>query len=435
MINAGNFVSNREGGDMQSKYFSLFWVSMLALAFTPLAREQYFSLETTKISSSEEEAIVSLPAREVVGSICHRAHRTESSKARLKRKLIGGKWCYVDEMEKIVDNPRVEDIWDFSGGQARIEICENAENLNAYFIDTLGTILSFSSESKRQFSEGLTRVLIDGAWSYVDTSGKIVILPQYIMAGDFSGGLAPVLINDELHYIDKIGEIVSPARMFVDKQKQIATEDFYQKGDTLNVLANSGLELKNKPSLSSKTLSLVSYGDQVLVIKDKKRKVKLEVDGITGYWILVKYGNMVGYVFDGFLSKLPAPAKDCLSLREYAKERLIEVGKRDTLELAPTICDEKSSGILYVQKLRHGAVLKIGFQWEEMTETLKIPNIKLTEGFLLAKVCLGDMFKNEVFPKDSTHVQMTTYDMVSDYKLEITQTPNKQVEISLTRNN
>lgn len=435
MINAGNFVSNREGGDMQSKYFFLFWVSMLSLAFTPLARAQYFGLETPKTSSSEEEAIVSLPAREVVGSICHRAYRTESSKARLKRKSIGGKWCYVDEMEKIVDNPRVDDIWDFSGGQARIEICENAENLNAYFIDTLGTILSFNSESKRQFSEGLTRVLIDGAWSYVDTSGKIVILPQYVVAGDFSGGLAPVLMSGELNYINKTGEIVSPVRIFADKQKQIATEDFYQKGDTLNVLANSGLELKNKPSLSSKTLSLVSYGDQVLVIKDKKQKVKLEVDGITGYWILVKYGNMVGYVFDGFLSKLPAPAKDCLSLREYAKERLIEVGKRDTLELAPTICDEKNGGILYVQKLRHGAVLKIGFQWEEMTETLKIPNIKLTEGFLLAKVCLGDMFKNEVFPKGSTHVQMTTYDMVSDYKLEITQTPNKQVEISLTRNN
>ena len=69
------------------------------------------------------------------------------------------------------------------------------------------------------FKEGLAPVNIGGSWNdegrfvggkwgYVDTTGKMVIEPQFDDVWVFSHGLACVFIGSKMGYIDKTGKYV-----------------------------------------------------------------------------------------------------------------------------------------------------------------------------------------------------------------------------------
>ena len=95
-------------------------------------------------------------------------------------------------------------------------------------------------------------------------------------------------------------------------QKMTAQESRFKEGETLNVWAASGLNMRDKPDAKGQKLATIPYGAKVLVQTNIGVKVPFEIEefkGFTvkGYWLLVKYGNTEGYVFDGFLSRLPTP--------------------------------------------------------------------------------------------------------------------------------
>lgn len=58
------------------------------------------------------------------------------------------------------------------------------------------------------YSDGLAAVRVDEKWGYADTSGALVILPQFSQAGSFSEGFAPVRFNTRWGLIDKNGNYV-----------------------------------------------------------------------------------------------------------------------------------------------------------------------------------------------------------------------------------
>ena len=94
------------------------------------------------------------------------------------------------------------------------------------FIDTSGAVvISPQFEYVRDFSEGLAAVLFDPArssqnctdcepnpvWGFIDKTGKTVIQPHYHAASSFSEGLAAVMNdNGKWGYIDTRGELVIP---------------------------------------------------------------------------------------------------------------------------------------------------------------------------------------------------------------------------------
>ena len=92
------------------------------------------------------------------------------------------------------------------------------------------------------FSEGLTPVRLTGFltretdnYGYVDTTGKVVIKPQYDMAAEFSEGLALVKVDDKYGFIDKTGEmVISPqfeyAADFSDGLARVRTDFFGKYG-------------------------------------------------------------------------------------------------------------------------------------------------------------------------------------------------------------
>lgn len=58
------------------------------------------------------------------------------------------------------------------------------------------------------FSNGLSRISMDGKYGYMNTQGKVVVVPQFDLAGEFREGLAWVFVNGKYGYINVKGGIV-----------------------------------------------------------------------------------------------------------------------------------------------------------------------------------------------------------------------------------
>ncbi len=155
----------------------------------------------------------------------------------------------------------------------------------------------------------------------------------------------------------------------------------YKKGNRLNVLATS-LNMWSKPSIKSKKIGRVPYGARVTVLKKTKKTYKSE--GIKGHWVKVKYGKRKGYIFDGYLTKLPAPPKDCKSLKHYADSKLGKIGKNHKNVLNDK---EGENHIRYWQQYKYNAKIEIHQFYEDRETSLILKNVTTEEVFLIARLC------------------------------------------------
>ena len=99
--------------------------------------------------------------------------------------------------------------------------------------------------------------------------------------------------------------------------------NWYQKGDSLFIWAESGLNLRSEKNVKSDILKTIPYGSKVITLEEKwfgernDPNFSIELFGriptkennrfkLEGKWVKVKHGKEVGYVFDAFLSKFQA---------------------------------------------------------------------------------------------------------------------------------
>ncbi len=151
-----------------------------------------------------------------------------------------------------------------------------------------------------------------------------------------------------------------------------AAEYRLKKGDTLHVLAVSGLNLRATPEPAGKVIATVPYGGRVSVLEVTAREHLAE--NIKGRWIRARAGGKEGYVFDGFLSRLPAPdIKNPHTMEEYAESMLGKDG------------GAHRDGMTTVQKYKKGVEIQTtgaeGFNQTDM----RIEGIGLPEAFLLGR--------------------------------------------------
>jgi hypothetical protein len=80
----------------------------------------------------------------------------------------------------------------------------------------------------------------------------------------------------------------------------------YNTGDTLFVVANSGLRLRTSPNTDAGTIRILSYGEPVRVVDthgfDGAHAGK--AGWYDGHWIYVANDRVHGYLFDAYLSSL-----------------------------------------------------------------------------------------------------------------------------------
>ena len=127
--------------------------------------------------------------------------------------LIG----YIDKSGNLVVRPQFRAANDFHEGRAAVRRGSDEWT----FIDKTGQEITkqrFKSDLKNSlvvttdFSEGLAGVKVGDKWGFIDTKGKMVILPQFDEALKFSEGLAAVFIECRWGYIDKTGALVIKPR-------------------------------------------------------------------------------------------------------------------------------------------------------------------------------------------------------------------------------
>lgn len=167
----------------------------------------------------------------------------------------------------------------------------------------------------------------------------------------------------------------------------------YKTGDRLYVFAYSGLVLRDKPSPQGAKILTVPGGAVVNVIDPapfKQAHTVQEACGldIPGYWVKVSIDGKQGYIFDGYLLKVPP--REQVPLDEYWSARA-EVARSS--EVAPT---DEPGLINYDETTWDNGVQLINKGYEGgATHILRLPTSKfsLADAYLFATVQLGEIPK------------------------------------------
>ncbi len=175
----------------------------------------------------------------------------------------------------------------------------------------------------------------------------------------------------------------------------------YCIGDTLNCIALGGLKLRAVPK--GKEIAAIKLGESVVVIaKWDSLQQSGTYEQIYGNWIKVKYNALTGYVFDGYLSKMPAPSLQDSSLEEYLNRVSVQIGKPVT---KTSICEGEGGGgegtySVTIQLYQHNnfTAKRIDYGgWEWGHSTIVFDFVKFEEIALICKVVFRNSYAKGVF--------------------------------------
>jgi hypothetical protein len=211
-----------------------------------------------------------------------------------------------------------------------------------------------------------------------------------------------------------------------------------RKDDLLNVFAPSGLKVKSRPSMRrTRTMGILPYGAQVEVVDTTDQE--LLVDWINARWVEVKYQGESGYIFSGYLSRLPVPPTEPDScyhdysrlLREYVLTHFVRQGRPDTLRVAPQ--EAREDHVRVMQALEGGyELISHSYRGGNSTELI-LPDSQLEEAFILMSAllnnCLDDdlLWDNLLFVKNRSKEIYKIYDRTGYVAI----TQNSEDKISL----
>ncbi len=157
------------------------------------------------------------------------------------------------------------------------------------------------------------------------------------------------------------------------------------------ILAPSGLNLRATSSPGSQKLLTIPYGAKVELVASAASS-DMMVDNFPGGMAKVKYGRQEGYVFDGYISRFPAPEQ-----------------QQDVKKYVEKIRDNRQ-GVMYEHCTRDHD----GYYQDEEAITMYITD--WAEAFLVARQ-LFEMPQAILFPKPS------------DLEVETFPNPNKEEEV------
>ena len=183
----------------------------------------------------------------------------------------------------------------------------------------------------------------------------------------------------------------------------MAQESRFKEGETLNIWASSGLNMRDKPDAKATKLTTIPYGAKVVVQPNIGLKIPFEVEEfkgfiVKGYWLLVKYGNTEGFVFDGFLSRLPAPDKNVKSdIETYLNSIFKKIGQKYDIQIFDKVTDKyritipndkfKETDISgFSQKYEYNLTYEHGKSEGGGDVKIESPNLTFYEGYFLVKI-------------------------------------------------
>lgn len=194
--------------------------------------------------------------------------------------------------------------------------------------------------------------------------------------------------------------------------------DKYSKGDELFVHAPSGLKLRATPD--GDAIVTVPYGSKLKVLEDKIMNPSKMVEGLQGCWAKVDYNGTTGFIFDGYLSFLPAPKDYHADLLNYCESTFEHVTPLLISSIGNCYGDDDGIG-----EASHTQVFKYkdktivyskssGNEWAE--EVITITGISNEEAYLITSYIFrdqikkaGDYFKTNGYPNNISPEAYTKY--------------------------
>lgn len=184
---------------------------------------------------------------------------------------------------------------------------------------------------------------------------------------------------------------------------QVFAIDSYQANESLNVLTLSGIKLRDKPG--GTVLQSIPYAAKVITLEAKNNNFPVTVEGIKGSWVKVNFNEKIGYVFDGFLSRLPAPSLTDANLRAYVKREFkvlsddLPLSYLENSDLGAT-----GNGVIFLEWNGLKCAYENHFYYEGGGENLCIPGVSIEEAYLLVRIIERDAYeyalKETIHPED-----------------------------------
>ena len=175
----------------------------------------------------------------------------------------------------------------------------------------------------------------------------------------------------------------------------------YSIGDKLYTYALSGLKLREQPTLNSKVLHVIEFGQKVQItdIIKNENEERIEIDNIKGNWVAIKFNEIKGYVFDGYLSKLPNNPLNPKNLKFKYLEKNIEEDSYEGHQMEKVLLEYIDTNFvkecqtveyfdpqigkgglkLEITKLQNGYTKIIKPGWEGYTLEIVFSNTRLSE--------------------------------------------------------
>ncbi len=186
----------------------------------------------------------------------------------------------------------------------------------------------------------------------------------------------------------------------------------YAANDELNVLAASGINLRETADANGTKVTNVPYGAKVKVLADELGKTAYSVEEakdfkIEGHWVKVDFGGKMGYLFDGFLSKWAAPKNQAYDFGAYL-DKMCKKVKSDKTK--PKKANQKDANVFEYERIDYADGTQFTTQAYEGGASDEIRfakgTITLPEAYLLMKaltkgakmpVCKYDAVKKRIY--------------------------------------
>lgn len=297
--------------------------------------------------------------------------------------------------------------------------------LTSYYNSILAQDSNLDFDWKGPYYENLAPVLVNGKYGYVDLNNNFVIQPKYWGASDFSQGLALVCQEESDHsegivYIDKKGKIV---KTFLDVLAENSTKEVLLMKDYYSVIANPGLQMRNRPSLEGERVMLIPFGEKIKVLR--KTDLPMKAEGLDGFWYLVEYEGKQGYVFSGFLSRI--------SIKDFYKNYFSKMFGKFTPTVRMYLGIDRE-GYFYIDPSGIIFIFKGVLGTDNTVAQMYIPHLSLAEAFWFIKNYMPDLmvlkigevevrtqFKNLDYPVNDGRILLRVENNIEETDLIIEQ--------------
>lgn len=177
----------------------------------------------------------------------------------------------------------------------------------------------------------------------------------------------------------------------------------YQANDSLYVWAVSGLSMRATPNLKGERIMTIPYGEKIRVDQERELGLtikmipsdkKLNYDGfdLKGNWRKVYFKDTLGYVFDGYLSRLPTIKisfyENHLKQQRFKSEENIMSWAERHYGLLNTLVENDSTNLTFERRYIYGNGIVIRMiSWEKAGGSIiTIPSTTVKEILLLYNI-------------------------------------------------